>query len=463
VILLQPRATYVGPFYLRKRAAPGWITIRSGASDSVLPRPGERMTPAFSPHLPRLVTRNAAEGVFYVDQGATGWRLTALEVTADSSVRTLTALVRLGTAAERSADELPSAIILDRLYVHGLSSLDLQRCVMLNSGAAAVVDSYIGECSSRNYDSQAIGGWSGPGPYRITNNFLEGTGENVMFGGADPRIEGLVPSDIEIRGNHFLKPIRWKGTGRVIKNLFELKNAQRVLFEANVLDGSWKEGQAGAAINLKSENAGRAPWSVTRDVTIRYNRVRNVGAGLALAGIGSGSGPLNERTKRIAIVDNVFDRINIDPYNGDGYLFLATGGMEDIVFNHNTMSTTGHITMLGGLDGTPAVNRFTFRCNIVVSGDHGVKGSGAAAGTATLRRFAPGYSFQGNIIIGGSGDYPPGNTFVQSIGNVGFTSPATGDFRLMGGTDFKGRCTRGRDPGADAARVTNLTSRVVLR
>ena len=45
---------------------------------------------------------------------------------------------------------------------------------------------------------------------KIINNYFEGTGENILFGGADPRIDGLVPSDIEIRRNHFTKPTSWK-------------------------------------------------------------------------------------------------------------------------------------------------------------------------------------------------------------------------------------------------------------
>ena len=61
-----------------------------------------------------------------------------------------------------------------------------------------------------------------------------------MFGGADPSIQNLVPSDIEIVGNHFNKPLAWQDPqGYVIKNLFELKNARRVLVEGNVFENNW--------------------------------------------------------------------------------------------------------------------------------------------------------------------------------------------------------------------------------
>jgi hypothetical protein len=79
--------------------------------------------------------------------------------------------------------------------------------------------------------------------FRTVNNYLEGAGENLMFGGADPSIPDLVPSDIEIRGNPFFKPLSWKighltyaGRPWSVKNIFELKNARRVLAEGNLLE-----------------------------------------------------------------------------------------------------------------------------------------------------------------------------------------------------------------------------------
>ena len=42
-----------------------------------------------------------------------------------------------------------------------------------------------------------------------------------------------VPSDIEIRRNHFFKPLDWLNQSWLVKNLFELKMAQDVLFEGS--------------------------------------------------------------------------------------------------------------------------------------------------------------------------------------------------------------------------------------
>ena len=133
------------------------------------------------------------------------------------------------------------------------------------------------------HDSQAILGFNGPGPFKIVNNYLEGAGENIMFGGGDPSIPGLVPSDIEIRGNHLFKPLRWRpeaarstsGIHWTVKNLLELKNAQRVLIEGNVLENVWAGEQNGSSVVLTPRNGGSAPWSVVQDVMFRNNIVRN--------------------------------------------------------------------------------------------------------------------------------------------------------------------------------------------
>src|SRR5205814_867913 len=101
----------------------------------------------------------------------------------------------------------------------------------------------------------------------IVNNHLEGSGENIMFGGVDPGVTNLTPSDIEIRLNHFFKPTSWKGVWTV-KNLFELKHAQRVLIESNIFENNWQDAQAGTAISMKTVNQnGFCTWCVTQDIT----------------------------------------------------------------------------------------------------------------------------------------------------------------------------------------------------
>ena len=67
----------------------------------------------------------------------------------------------------------------------------------------------------------------------IENNEIEGASENILIGGADPSIVGLVPTDITIRGNHLFKRLAWRGAGVGVKNLLELKTGRRVRIENN--------------------------------------------------------------------------------------------------------------------------------------------------------------------------------------------------------------------------------------
>ena len=63
-----------------------------------------------------------------------------------------------------------------------------------------------------------------------------------MFGGA---AGSQVPADIEIRRNHMFKPLTWQpgrpefiGRKFIVKNLFELKNGERVLVEGNLMENA---------------------------------------------------------------------------------------------------------------------------------------------------------------------------------------------------------------------------------
>ena len=134
-----------------------------------------------------------------------------------------------------------------------------------------MIGSYISDIHVVGQDAQAILGWNGPGPFKIANNELEASGENVMFGGA-ARASNNIPSDIEIRGNHFFKPLSWRvgspsyaGHHWSVKNLLEFKNAQRVLVTGNILENNWLDSQIGMAFLLTPRaEFGKAPWAMYR-------------------------------------------------------------------------------------------------------------------------------------------------------------------------------------------------------
>src|SRR5262245_42080705 len=196
-------------------------------------------------------------------------------------------LVEFGGAgtSQSSLSGVPTDLVIDRCYLHGNSSFGQRRGVSLNSADSKVLNSYFKDFKGVNQDTQAIAGWNGPGPFLIENNYLEAAGENIMFGGSDPNIPNLVPSDIVIRRNLISKPTAWITQSWTVKNIVELKNAQRVTLEGNIIENNWAAGQQGYSILMTPRNqSGTAPWTIVRDVTIQNNIIRHVAAVFNICG-----------------------------------------------------------------------------------------------------------------------------------------------------------------------------------
>src|SRR5205085_5639883 len=117
-------------------------------------------------------------------------------------------IVQIGNG-ETSESALPNNITIDRCYIHGDSVAGSRRGVLMNGASIAIIDSYISDFKEVGADNQALAGYSMTGPIKIVNNYLEGAGENVIFGGSDPSVPNAVASDIEIRCNYFFKPLKW--------------------------------------------------------------------------------------------------------------------------------------------------------------------------------------------------------------------------------------------------------------
>ncbi len=394
-------------------AANGWITVRTDRLAD-LPALGSRVAPDDSSIMPTIETPNSNPAI-RTEAGASGWRLVGLEVTVSPALTGQNyGLVFLGdgSRAQNSLATVPSNIVLDRMYIHGRSNTQLSRCVALNSASSEVSGSWLDECHGKGFDSQAIWGGNGPGPFRIVNNTLQGAGENIMFGGSDPAIPGLIPSDIEIRGNYIYTPVSWKGVWTK-KNLLELKNASRVLIEGNVFDGSWLDAQTGWAIILKSANqGGSCRWCRTTDVTLRRNLIRNTGAGINIAA--KGDNPATDTTaRRILIQENVLEGIGVGAYPGDQRGFQLLAGTQDITLERNVLA--GNLDAALVLDRRPGSANATFSGNVWAYGRYGTIATGMSSGAASLGQGAPSALWTQMVFIGPpKGGYPPGTTFVSS-------------------------------------------------
>jgi hypothetical protein len=478
-IVLAAGASFLAPsggYVLPAKANPQnqWIVVRTSTAGG-LPAAGTRVNPSYAAAMPKILSRDTTPALVTA-AGANYWRLLGLEISLkpDAFADATTAgapinygLLALGSHAERNAANLATDLIVDRCYIHGQPRKNVRRGITLNSRRTAIIDSYFAEIHEVGSDSQAIGGWNGPGPYKIVNNYLEAAGENILLGGADPVIANLVPADLEIRRNHFFKPRSWRigdpsyaGVPWSVKNLFELKNAQRVLIDGNVFENNWLHSQNGFAILFTVANQdGGAPWTTVSDITFSNNLVRHAGGGVNVLGRDYRHGSV--QLQRLQINNNVFDDLNPAPWGGTGHFLQVTDSI-DLQVEHNTIFHTGNLGTGYPGQSQPANTRFVFRNNLAAHNAYGFIGDSAGVGHNTLNQYFPNCIFTGNILAGGSaGLYPAGNYFPANLDAVGFVNRAGGDYRLAAGSPYKNKGSDGRDPGADIPVLNTVLSGVV--
>ena len=450
-IVLQAGATFTGTFSLpNKGSSTNWIYIRSSAYSS-LPLPGNRVGPANAASMPAIVAGPSLIALMTQD-GAHHYRFVGVEIRPGPGMF-VQSLIRTGSAAETSLSQIPHDIVFDRCYIHGDATIGGRRGIALNSAATSVIDSYLSDWKDPGSDSQAIDGWTTPGPVKLVNNYFEAAAENVAFGGADPLIANLVPSDIEIRGNRFAKPLAWRQQNWLIKNLFELKNARRVLVEGNIFENVWAAAQD-FAINIKSAQAGTAPWSVTEDLTFRNNIVRHAPSAMKFCAGSCDNGTSTALGGRYLVQNNLFYDISSAAWGGAGIFFQTGVTVPNLTFSHNTAIHDGSTFN----SGDPGNAGFQFTDNIVQRGPYGFKGGGASEGIGTLTSYFPAYIFTRNVIVGADpASYPSNSFFPASIAAVGFVNVAGNDYRL-GTSSYKNAATDGKDVGADIVAVNTATA-----
>lgn len=513
-IQLQEGATFTGRFIFPAKSCDDnhWIIVRTSAADSVLPAEGSRLTPCYAgvsslPGRPAFKCASAnnvlakvvmksmnAAGPIEFAPGANHYRLLGLEIT-----RLQSAPLVYSLAAVESKGTM-NHIVFDRVWMHGTAQDDTNRGVELGGSAyIAIVDSFFTDfhCTAARKsceDAQTILGGLGTnpmGPYKIVDNFLEASGENILFGGDEAT---MTPADIEIRQNHLFKPLTWmkgqpgyvggaNGAPFVVKNLLELKNAQRVLIDGNIMENSWGGGQVGFAILLtpKDQN-NHCPLCQVTDVTLRNTFITHVGAGLQVANGLSDSGGAALAGERYSIHDVIIDDIDGVKFLGPGSLAQISVGsgaplLQDVTISHVTAFPPSTIFFIGDhLATTPPMNNFVFTNSIVNAGPSPIWTTGGGAANCaihdspliTFNACFSSYSVAANAVIAPGPKatevyWPAGNFFPATAAEVQFVNyngGNGGDYHLQSSSPYKGKGTDGKDLGADVDAVDSATAGV---
>jgi len=448
-IELAPGEVFTGNFVLPQKSGSRYITIRTSASG--LPGAGGRVGPAHAPKLAKILSPNNSPAL-RTAVGAHHWRLVLLEFGPTAAVTGDLLVLGDGSAAQAGEGRTPHDLIVDRCYIHGDPQRGQKRGIALNGASTTIIGSYISDIKASGQDAQAIAGWSGPGPFHIENNYLEASGENFLLGGAVPAASGLVPSDVVFRRNHVTRPASWRTERWTVKNLFELKNARRVLVEGNLFENNWVGGQPGYAIVFTPRGErGAAPWATIEDVTFRYNIVRNVSAAFNL--LGKDDAGASGTMRRIRIADNLVYALDRERWDGNGLFMQIGDGPAELVVEHNTILQSGNIiTVYGGTKNDPAVvNSFVFRNNLALHNSNGVIGQGLAPGSDTLSTYFPNGSFVRNVVAGGRQSRYPGDNLFPDVDRFTqqFVNYANHDYRLRADSEYRRAATDGADLGVN--------------
>lgn len=313
-------------------------------------------------------------------------------------------VIRFGDWQTSLLADVPQGLTIEDCDIHGQPGQKVQRGIAANGANFVLKNSKVREIHEKGADAQAVCAWNGPGPFKIFDSYLEASGENVMFGGADARIPNLVPSDIEIRRCHFFKPLAWKGVWSV-KNLLEFKNARRFVVDGCTLENNWVDAQSGASVLFTVRNQdGGNPWAVVEDGVFSNNVIKNVPAGFYFLGRDYNHPSL--QSSRVAIK-------NVLVEFGTG---LGSNGrlVQLQEFNSVTIdrleSNPPHTFLV--LSGQP-VSELVYRNSLLGYGQYGLFGDAGKPFTY----YAPDGQFQGNVVYGPSipaSQQIAGNTYLTA-------------------------------------------------
>ena len=468
-----------------------YITIRTDTPDSRLPPEGTRISPAWAG-----VASLPGRPPFAQPAGGPARLLATIIVKTRNGVVVGDHVRFIGIEWTTEPDEQVSRmiaadhddnVIFDRNYIHAGERSEVGHGIgmVLGSHKLAVINSYLSgfNCIARKgacTDATAIGGAHSEEPFgtfKIYNNFLEASGENIMFGGGGSEYN---PTDIEIRRNHLFRPMIWKegepgytpspkGEPYIVKNHLELKSAIRVLIEGNLLENCWGGfTQTGFSVVLAPvSQASHCPKCRVNDVTMRYNRIRNVGGVLTIATKHANErkgGGSPEDGGRMSIHDLIADDVHDRDYKGAGTFLKYMSAqiiIHDVQLDHITSFGPGPLMSVS--DRGEKMPNFSLTNSVFAVGGERRPVVPAAPRSCAVRASKAGpqavfdecftnYRFDHNLLsVERAAGFPKGNIVVGNPKDLGVRDLKNGiakDPRLC---HEKGDGCSKRSPGAGAA------------
>jgi hypothetical protein len=452
--------------------------------------------------MPQIITPNGSAPLI-ATAGLSSWRFMGLEITRTAGTGYVAQLTQFGDVGN------VSNVIIDRSWLHGNDTGDETETGVDCSATVgcAVIDSYLSSfyCKSPGTctDSHAIlDGLNNvnstqDGTHKFVNDYIESAGENILYGGG---AANTTPMNSEIRLNTMFKPVWWNrgdpsyvgwAAPPLVKNLFELKNAQLLLGEGNTYQNNWGGfSQSGEAWKLIAVNqSGNCPTCFDANITMRYSTVNTAGQFLYGIGMIDTAGYYPAAENSFSVNNIVADNLNYPTCNG-----CENNASQIGIWQQPTIATTpqvlhgilaNKITLVNsinaaqvygilGLSGPPLPSPYA-PYGITVeniigllqnnNGTGNVVGGTPTTNCADVVGGSPMFSSCGyptvmnNCLINfGSATWPAGN--ITSIANQAgaYTSWNNGNFGnyVLSSNPCKGAATDGSDVGANIAVLSSV-------
>lgn len=260
-------------------------------------------------------------------------------------------LLQIGEAfGQRTIDDNPTKIIVDHCVINPPDNIQVVHAVLNDGYKVSILASWFGNIKTYgSQDSQAVFGLDGRGAHVYNNSFFEAASESVMYGGADNRVDGMVPTNIEFRRCVFTKRVSWRNlpalpNGATLneKNLFEIKNARRVYVESSAFSNHWDAGRSqyySIVFKSAADSPGSgqgSPWSVSEEIVLENNRISHVNGGINVVRDFFHPGHVYDPLKpqHIRIINTLFDDLTAGRWGTSRTWAFSMAGVDDLLINH---------------------------------------------------------------------------------------------------------------------------------
>ncbi|MFZ1702492.1 MAG: PKD domain-containing protein [Pyrinomonadaceae bacterium] len=504
-IVIPSGTVLIGEIELPARDFSDFVTIRSGGETADLPV-------RVDPHQITYATLKGGhpgEIPLTIKNKASKIRLSGLKFEpfseTDDTIRNYY-MLQIGEAfAQRTAADNPSQIIVDHCVIDPPDNIQVVHGILNDGYRVAIISSWLGNIKTYGgQDSQAVFSVDGRGAHVYNNTFFEAASESIMYGGADNRIEGLVPTNIEFRRCVFSKRLGWRnlrpnsvGDTINIKNLFETKNARRVYVEGSLFSNHWDAGRSQYFALLIKSTADRpgggqgSPWAISEDIIFENNRISHINGAMAVTREFSDPDIIYDprKPRNIRAINSLFDDLTFGRWGTARSWSFYIAGVDGFSLKHisvidametpdepaELMVSLGSINIYGLeiIDSILPLNFYGIRnscgegvaaLNVATSGWFDpVSGSSCSAVSSAGK-----WNVVGNVIprlrtAPVTQAYPTSNHYPANYSEIGMiryrtcngtflTEPCEGpvdNFGLNDDTRFKGTATDKTDPGVN--------------